>query len=229
MTSKPILFSGQIVRAILEGRKTQTRRAVKGRPAYTPNAARCQLNAKIDEPWWQWLDADGSYHGDSAKCPYGIPGDRLWVRETWQEIGSDRPAGYWTNPALKGKDFWYRATDDLPTWGGKWKPSIYMPRMASRLTLEITGVRVERLQEITATDAHAEGIAYAELSPSQEKRVCRKRSAAQFVGKPELVNDINFAAIQKYAVLWDSINGKKHPWASNPWVFVISFERIEAK
>lgn len=178
MSEKPILFSGPMVKAIFEGRKTQTRRVVK-RNAY----GRVERNGK------QWHIEDL----DAVKaCPYGVSGDRLWVKETFQIV----PTGHAGTMPI------YRADGDqdriVP---GKWKPSIFMPRTASRLTLEITGVRVERLQDISQSDAIAEGV------------------------EP----DSNVTEQSIYAVLWDSINGEKHPRSSNPWVWVIAFAPLSAR
>lgn len=243
MRERPILFSAPMVRAILDGRKTQTRRVVK-----MPS----NVNAPIVARWHQ-----GKYYDHGTKtgfvplnenggiatkafddhhidCPYGVPGDRLWVRETWwtyPHVISNRLLrdGADTWPKVNGEPIAYAADGDADIWSHlNWikKPSIFMPRWASRLTLEITRIRVERLQGISPADARAEGIASVEFTEAQERRMCQRRSAAQFHGKPELVNDMDYAAVQKYAVLWDSINGKKHPWVSNPWVWVISFRKI---
>jgi hypothetical protein len=184
---RPIIFSAPMVQAILDGRKTQTRRIVKPQP---------------DECWWPIQNrtagcSDAVFQSEAGlgrrevhriRCPYGSPGDRLWVRETW------RPS------QVEGKA-WYAATcgDGLH---GRWRPSIHMPRWASRLTLEITGVRVERVQEISEADAYAEGIA-PWTSPEQ-----------------------TFSPVVRYHELWDSINGPGS-WASNPWVWVLSFKRID--
>ena len=91
------------------------------------------------------------------KCPYGIPGDQLWVRETWSPIGEMRPSGYFTDPKWIGRDFFYAADHDKPTWAGSWRPSIHMPREASRIDLKIVQVRAEPLQSMNFNDAFAEG------------------------------------------------------------------------
>jgi len=120
----------------------------------------------------------------AAHCPHGNPGDRLWVRETW----CIQPGGYG-----------YRADNDPTDNPCKWRPSIHMPRIASRITLDITAVRVNRLQDITTLDIIDEGVWPVDHTFGDNK------------------------AHRKWIKLWDSINGKKAPWASNPWVWVIEF------
>lgn len=138
MKERPILFSGPMVRAILAGKKTQTRRVVKDLRWYEPPVKVAHIGNKVGTP--------------EALCPYGQPGDRLWVKETWSttEQAGDHVAD---------AHVVYRATD--PDWetmdGWKWRPSIYMPRWASRITLEIVSVRIERLKEISESDSIAEG------------------------------------------------------------------------
>lgn len=202
MKERPILFSGPMVRAILEGRKTQTRRVVKARNI----CAECLQSDNAPNNYTDLVDADGRANvagaifgttpylktgfckhndvcGERIRCPYGKPGDRLWVRETWQPYGDL---------------YAYRATPPFED-NGNWKPSIHMPRAVSRLTLEITNVRVERLQDISVEDAIAEGVVAGNSpTPSDEK----------------------------FAEIWDKINGKKHPWASNPWVWVVEFRKV---
>jgi hypothetical protein len=136
------------------------------------------------------------------KCPFGVPGDRLWVRETWGdgEENNCEPGVY------------YRATD--PAWdeeetGFRWKPSIHMPRWASRITLEVTGVRVERLNDISEADAETEG--------------CRAEVISGTAGYDD---QGVISAVEKFRELWESINGPGS-WAENPWVWVVEFERIE--
>lgn len=241
MKERPILFSAPMVRAILEGRKTQTRRVVKS----APDAANAVANLALMPP-----SADGSTHklwwrdlyerliGAVPACPYGQPGDRLWVRETWR-IGAWREDGgrlafdYRASPEITitpwvtipddddGEKFclyWsgvcdelrqkcvYADSDDQYRWEqGKaplrWRPSIYMPRWASRITLEIVSVRVERLNEISKRDCIAEGM----------------------VG----LCDVHAGWHQSYADFWESINGAGS-WQQNPWVWVVEFKRVDA-
>lgn len=187
MSERPILFSGSMVTAILEGRKTMTRRVVKPQP---------ELYQSYGTTCVRWKDRIATPLVIAPDCmkrmsPYGIPGDRLWVRETWgrHEVGEDT-------------FIVYRADSGSDGDGAPWRPSIFMPRDACRIILEITGVRVERLQDITDEDIIAEG-----AFDRQWTRV-----------------DNN---VQKcWIELWNSINGKSYPWNSNPWVWVISFERV---
>lgn len=181
MDDRPILFSAPMVRALLNGTKTQTRRVVK----------RFEVRAGMPEPEMQSL---------LRCCPYGAPGDRLWVRETFAKIDGQ------TQPWIETD---YRATythgDRLGDSLGikkRWTPAIHMPRAASRITLEVIGVRVERLQDISETDARAEGAA-AHNSP-----------AAILTGYR-----------QGYRLLWDSINGAG-AWERNCWVWVVEFRRL---
>ena len=176
---KPILFSGPMVRAILEGRKTQTRRVVKPQPEAVHVKTACSYAALL------------------RFAPYS-GGMRLWVREAWATAG---PAREYCR---------YRA-DDKTNWLGAWKPSIHMPRWASRITLEVTGVRVERLQNISDSDCDAEGTTdhYICTEPTHE------------------TDGIHRCHPQRdYQQMWDSINAKRgFPWSSNPVVWVIEFQR----
>jgi hypothetical protein len=151
MKETPILFKAKMVRAILEGRKTMTRRIVKPQPN-----AEC---TKLHHSNGSWQFSDESFdRNEFRSCPFGVVGDRLWVRETWSQIPEMKPSGYFSNPKWVDRVAWYAADCDKPTWGGKWRPSIHMPRWASRITLEITGIKVERLNSIGVSDAKAEGI-----------------------------------------------------------------------
>jgi len=173
---RPVLFSGPMVRAILEGRKSQTRRVVKPQPPHGIKSVYAPITR--DPGNWQGVASDDLI-GWYGRCPYGIPGDRLWVRETFQRARGG---------------FQYRA--DGITTPRAWKPSIFMPRTASRITLEVTGVRVERLQDISEKDARAEGV-----------------DAAPCFCIP-------------YRRLWDSLNAKRgFGWEKNPWVWCISFSK----
>ena len=182
MKERPILFSGPMVQAIREGRKTQTRRVVKPQPDFVN---------KLGVPFYP----DGKGPVDYRLCPYGQTGDRLWVRETFAQIGVEG----------RGQATVFRASGefdaekwDMPQreWKG-WKPSIFMPRWASRTTLEITGVHVQRLNEISEDDAREEG-----WHPADGQGPC-----------------------EWYEDLWNSINGPGS-WGANPWVWVIEFKRI---
>jgi hypothetical protein len=187
MKERGILFSGPMVRAILEGRKTQTRRVVKGKAL-------------------EWLEQP---HGFSPSfvanpgnflSPYGYAGDRLWVRETWAPFcppDLPRPPG---QKAERLDTICYRADphqvrlERMAEDGDlRWRPSIFLPRWASRITLEVKAVRVEQLRDITVGDVRAEGV---DPEPGAWERG------------------------------WDSINGKRAPWESNPWVWVVSFAKL---
>jgi hypothetical protein len=225
MRELPILFSGPMVRAILEGRKTQTRRVVKNQPPldcgfvetafYHPTVLDCHGDEAPGEEIFGAYSEDGSW---GMKCPYGAPGDHLWVRETFQgpmwEEGTWDPDTDYHSP----KYCEYRA-DGGPTpeyvdfednLHQGWKPSIFMPRWASRITLEITGVRVERLDDIGEADARVEGVTI-------EDRHMNGYCAGQT--RPP--------SIRAFRELWDSINGDG-AWEANPFVWVVEFKVIKA-
>lgn len=191
---RPILFSGPMVQAILDGRKTQTRRAVNltklGWNTEQPDCGStwCR-NTEVGWEWWGPVGDDGRalLYQHSVPCPYGKSGDRLWVRESH----SVRPC----NCCVR-----YKADENLLDAGEQWKPSIFMERRFSRITLEITNVRVERLHEISEQEAEAEGVTHdMEVYPTLRG---------------------------VFARVWEKINGKKHPWESNPWVWVIEFKKV---
>lgn len=195
MAERPILFSAPMVRALLAGTKTQTRRVVKARKC--PDIG-CELAPS---------EIAGEEHLDRL-CPYGQPGDRLWVRETWAAPHRYDHLGP-SNIPVDGVRTHYAASEDRG--GLRWRPSIHMPRWASRITLEVVGVRVERLQDISQDDARAEG---APPSHTSIDAVSRE------FGYPDFPRSW-------YAQLWDQINGPGS-WDANPWVWVVEFKRIEA-
>jgi hypothetical protein len=202
MKEHPILFSGSMVQAILKGQKTQTRRVLKLAPGERLEESDGHFRYFADE-------------GKLLKCPYGGVGDRLWVRETWSvdavcmypcpqvwyraDDSIDRDAGH-TCPNKSQS----RYADCLACWEGRegrkfqWKPSIFMKRHHSRITLQTVSISVQRLQNITPADAIAEGIGHQDVD----------------------------AAVVSYASLWDRINGKGS-WDCNPWVWVVEFKRLE--
>lgn len=211
MKERPILFSGPMVRAILEGRKTQTRRSMRPQPVEK-------------DGWFVWdghapnspYGAYSANHIDRrsinifvGRCsPYGKVGDRLWVRETCR-FDNDAPvfsvqykADMAIRPGLGDPNF------------NRWRPSIHMPRWASRITLEITGVRVERLNEISDEDAIAEGISFH----SDEYGYS---AYGEYAG----IGPARLSAVESFCSLWESINGAGS-WSANPWVWVIEFKRI---
>jgi len=206
MKTHPILFSAPMVNAILEGRKTQTRRIMKDQPSSVVEQVRFINNA------WHFRFPGCKNlvrYDDSVKCPYGNPGDLLWVRENFANLkgmGFDRDIAYQAD-CPKGS-----YSDELRIeYGVKYKPSIHMFRKDSRITLEIKDVLVERLQDITEDDAEAEGC----------KKMC--------FGKLELSSYSKYRDIDIYdrksifQKLWKSINGPES-WAENPWVWVVKFE-----
>jgi hypothetical protein len=247
---RPIPFSGEMVRAILDGRKTQTRRVVK--TVWDDHFEEPCQNSK-----GEWFVCDNRppdiLNAYFLHCPYGQPGDRLWVRESWKissfmegdpisfqykdgtikeeneragEFGNNYEEWY-EKVIIQSSDYlekikhpmddegiyhWEHGKSPLP-----WRPSIFMPRWASRILLEVVSVRVERVKDISENDAYSEGIRHI----------------------PKFVNNINFAswsddvcsynyptAKEAFHGLWDSINGKKYPWDANPYVWVIEFKVV---
>lgn len=205
MKLRPILFSTAMVQAILEGRKTQTRRVVKPQPMKDSAAPHKDGN--------QWL-----HMGSVYKCPYGQPGDILWVRETWA-LPQD----------LDGNDIGYQYKteygDGSEDWN--WKPSIHMPFAAARIFLRIKSVRVERLQGITEEDAIDEGVE-TKLYGSHPY-FCTldytRRPKKQGGFWPGFCADTGDQFRKSFHTLWQSINGAES-WNANPWVWVVEFERI---
>lgn len=207
---RPILFSGPMVRALLSGTKTQTRRVVKPAKCKVMGVpmACCEFAGEVNQ-------------GDYTNSPYGQPSDRLWVREAFRfpesidhlspaEIGEKALAAGYPKPwcpiqfeadglrrtPQEWRDF---VTPPQANEAGRLRAGMHMPRWASRITLEVTGVRVERLQDISADDCWAEGIPY---SPDVDP-------------------------VHEYRNLWEQINGPDS-WAANPWVWVVEFKRTEA-
>lgn len=212
MKERPIIFSAPSVRAILSGAKTQTRRVMK---------VRCHSICEGDDgKLWPWSEnaelAEDFWH----PCPFGKPGDRLWVRETCRAEAIDDEGLCGVRYVADGQFmpiantreasdrwvqlYWYRGME------GATVPQIHMPRWASRMTLEITDVRVERLQDISEADAVAEG--------------CRPI-------RPEIVLDglivrLGRSAVEEFRLVWEQIHGEGS-WEKNPWVWVIEFKKLE--
>lgn len=203
---RPILFSAPMVRAILEGRKTVTRRAVKATKAH----AHGFMMLDHGNGWWPY-NAFGDFTSDHEGMkypiarPYGKVGDRLWVREAWQadaqvnevaprELSHGEPIRYPADGAS-------RQTGCSMITQGKTRPSIHMPRWASRILLEITDVRVERLQDISEEQAKAEGPNWP------------------------VADHLEMAWRVQFRTLWESINGAEN-WNANPWVWVVEFKRV---
>lgn len=206
MRERPILFSAPMVRAILAGRKTQTRRIVKPQPIFADVGgmfACWQFAHKKPDGYWLWPNAKEHV---LAMCPHGKPGDRLWVRETHEftgGVGEVRvlyKADGAELPASKERDL-------MPVLY-KGRPSIFMPRWASRINLEITGLRVERLQDISEEDVAAEGV---ESCPDCDAMILTHRDGGEHWN------------VRDYAHLWNSINSKD-AWDANPWVWVVEFK-----
>lgn len=208
---KPILFSGPMVKAILDGKKTQTRRVIGGNwtdafPAMPGGVAGV------------YRAHDRTFTGSYLRCPYGAAGGRLWVRETWCEADGDPAHDDRIHEDLDEVGYRctaFRADDwiDCPADDGRWRPAIHMPRYRCRLFLDVLSIRVERLRAITEADAQAEG---AELTGDDEAQD----------GAPDAPRAESYRA--GFASLWDVINaGRGHSWASNPWVWVVGFKRVE--
>ncbi|HBO3486396.1 TPA: hypothetical protein L4S39_000436 [Pseudomonas aeruginosa] len=201
---RPILFNDQMVRAILEGRKTVTRRAVKDTGFYAVDAAIHGNEVALRER-----------EALSTRCPFGQPGDRLWVREAWAadaQVDAIAP-----RDLSQGEPIWYPADFSVRQTGcsmisrGRGRPSIHMPRWASRILLEITAVRVERLQDISEEQALAEGV--------RGEPCDHARQACADIG---CWGDTAKGA---FGFLWESLNGEGS-WAANPWVWVVEFKRV---
>lgn len=198
MKERPILFSGAMVRAILDGRKTMTRRVVKPCPIF--------MDTGIPPLF------DGVDFADDVRvhhCPYGQAGDRLWVREKWWNSRGDD-----SMPTYYAADQFQWNANDWQCHDGPWRPSIHMPRWASRIVLEVVSVRVERLRDISEDDAVLEGIEPTLIY-----------EAVHPCGAPaELYSN----RVDEFNLLWDSINAKRgFGWLENPWVWVIEFRRVD--
>ena len=214
MKERPILFNGEMVRAILAGRKTQTRRVMRQQPEFDET-----------DQGWLWPSKDCRAMVDlgiaASLAPLGRAGDRLWVRETWgvhylysdlkpSDIGEHKP-----------DCIWYRASGDecvrgkcSPAQRDKWRPSIHMPRWASRIDLEITGVRVERVQDASHSDLGREGWDAGG----------RDEQLAFVEAKHD--GGIDDAVIEWFADLWDSVSPPEYEWDANPFVWVYEFRRV---
>ena len=221
MKERPILFIAPMVQALLAGRKTQTRREIK-----LPRWTVAEDVIYMDEVEPVWPHALSAVSGCMApvECPYGKPGDRLWVREAWTSGYQD---GCWGTAFRADMTFVQgkRAHPKGPHFHAKelgdhvrWRPSIHMPRWASRITLEITEVRVQRLQEISGDDALSEGVSVTPFWTPKEVE-----------GKPfeekwwdDFYFHQNYPQIA-FQRLWESINGEVS-WQANPWVWAISFK-----
>jgi hypothetical protein len=244
-----ILFSASMVRAILAGRKTQTRRLYKPRYPEPYEVLEDGVPMQCDEA--------GDYHRRLE--PFGVPGDRLWVRETWQYAdwtedgypfiryradGTRRLCeNHGSEWAERLSNTWSKLSEpenfkiDNRAADRKWRPSIFLPRWASRLTLEVTEVRVQRLQDISEEDARAEGV---EPYVMQEGWSCMRKDGSSYScfvepdaeNRKELVAVVHqparelHSARESFANLWNQINFERAPWQSNPWVWCVSFKDV---
>ena len=242
MKERPILFNADMVRAVLDGRKMQTRRIVKWRGLDEGlNLQFSGLRATKEAKGWvveSQSRTSSEWRCQPTPCPFGEIGDRLWVRETWSVVSHafdddglmidyvpDRPAkavhekpfgrGYYSGHAIYAADGGFTWGDDDGCVDGRscWKPSLHMPRWASRITLEITGVRVERLQSISEEDAKAEGCTF---------------EALRFKPGTREVEEMGHTAVYQFGGLWQSIYGADS-WQANPWVWVVEFKRVEVE
>lgn len=203
---RPILFSGDMVLAILRGDKIQTRRVMGPQPKTAGIAGVYPDLYNHGPEWGFWLPDNRMTEPRTWKCPHGQPGDRLWVRETWCPLERcdwikekrENNVNYKADSTSEGES-------NRMEMGYQWKSPIFMPRWASRITLEITGIRVERVQDISEEDAKAEG----------------------FIVEPyQGVGDLPSDRFQRY---WDRLNSKRgYSWKENPWVWVIEFKRFDS-
>ena len=234
---RPIIMSGEMIRAILDGRKSMTRRVVKPMPFIDyPTGFRLQQEYKLDHhPKCSFVqagmlcDCQAIYEPWKAErieaCPYGKPGGRLWLRETWaiadiydKDSGNEGQMPFELGKTTRGISIWYKAGGEKAykaSVRGRWRSPIYMPRAASRITLEVTGVRVERVNQISEADCIAEGISYWQDNVGP--------CFGLIPGKA--TNRTGYAA---FARLWNTINQKRgYGWDQNPFVWCISFKVVQ--
>ncbi|HCD2907194.1 hypothetical protein N5I54_25740 [Klebsiella quasipneumoniae] len=211
MKERGMIFNGEMVRAILDGRKTQTRRPIKWKQTRFT-----EIGEREDGSKWPWSE-DAEHACDFwHPCPFGAVGDRIWVRETFctvddTQYGGGKWVDYRATPKFEASHpaGWDCAPNDAEAL--KWRPSIHMPRWASRILLEITDVRVERLNAISQEDAQAEGMELTGWRPTYSD--------------PDSGGEV-LTPYDNFAQLWESIYGEES-WKANPWVWVIEFKRVE--
>lgn len=195
MKERPIIFTSEMVRAILKGIKTQTRRVIKPQPDKDTYEIVPSTLPHLGDLWdWHRKDGKIPLNPVACRCLYGLSGDRLWVRESFYTDGSLQAEHHISKLLYKAEEIDKLAVDYCKM---KFKPALFMPRWASRITLKITNIRVERLQEISPEECNKEGI------------------------------EGILSAKDSFFDLWNSIN-KTHPWETNPWVWVISFKRVNS-
>ena len=201
MKERPINLRDWEVRAILDDRKTQLRRVVKPQPDHFHRDIVGKEKPYATEDWNRIIPQLGD---DEIPCPYGSPGDRMWVREAWQDycpIWNGHWCGHGTQEGIERDHTPVYRADNGWISPKRWRPSIHMPRWASRITLEVVSVRVERVQEIGEEDATAEGVAFTKYA--------------------------NASARFHFREIWDSINAARgFGWDANPWVWVVEFRRV---
>ena len=229
---RPILFCGSMVRAIIDGRKTQTRRVIKPpRKAFEFNSVFRGVGdgmwhiADIDQPMGEPAEC---WNETEITCPYGEPGDRLWVKETWAILDGNR---HFQGSVERAEDLFiarrgniHWKADALTPNIGPWRPSIFMPRWASRIILEIVNIRAEKIQCISDADAIANGI----------ERIggaaCLNPWTNYLKGKPGEMKYNCSSPRRSFQTLWDSINKTRgYKWEANPWVWVIALRRLPAQ
>lgn len=216
---RPIIFSGEMVKAILDGKKTMTRRVVKFRDFTTDSITPLHIEL-VDGKYCLFNERNGWLIG-YPKCKFGEIGDRLWVRETHHVVGGT--ADYEIEEIKQGlqdiKNFAsYKADGYGNPCDGGWTSPMFMPRWASRILLEITDIRVERLNDISEADCEKEGFRFYPLS-----RICFKPCSTKH---PSGHGSNNYKSI--FGEYWDTLNAKKgYPWSSNPWVWVVEFKVVE--
>jgi hypothetical protein len=257
MAEKPVLFSAAMVQAILAGKKTMTRRVVSPQPP-----TECAIRTFVEEStdprtdrsfaWYDRLPLPTRSH--YVRCPFGHPGDKLWVRESWrvsQQWDNTKPSelphergmtvffdaggsrAHDASHQYVNDDNYLRPGEARPSWVGKGRPSIFLPRWASRISLEVTGVRVERLQDISKADAIAEGAQSLLASGARWPDSAAKWSLEyphpveldaehgdqHCLGSPQMA----------FANKWNSINAQREGclWANSPWVWCVSFRRVD--
>lgn len=208
MKERPILVSTPLIRPILTDLKVHTRRLIR-----LPEGYDLAQNATVSHRhgiWWEVRCEP--WETVVVRCPFGVPGDRLWVRETWRSVGWRPENGHWIEYAADNAKVWREAPKDVLSVDvynhahpDRWRPSIHMPRWASRISLEVTEIRVQRIQEITEEDARAEG-------------VCEHPAARSVVDSGMWTYRAAFRAV------WDAID--PGGWDRNPWVWVVAFKRV---
>lgn len=231
---RPILMCGDMVRATLERRKRRTRRAwklPKGHDWYADLGG-------IDKGFFEESGMPGWWHVEETRCPYGKVGDRLWVRETWRECFDDtlgvcieyRADGRKIKPNFPSEEAgWKCEQNAIADDAHKWRPSIFMPRWASRIVLEVTEVRIERLQAITSSDIIDEGVQYPVSADGRPMiRLTGKCPTVHYHRRLKQGEGLTHDELLRchFASLWDTINGEGS-WAANPWVWVVGFSHVD--